>query len=425
MAGLCTTTTARTVRRRRSRRRAVASRLILAGSLGLAACGAARAQVSDGVVKFGVLTDMSSLYADATGRGSVVAAQMAARDFGGTVLGRPIEVVFADNQNKADVGSAIARRWFDVEKVDVILDAPPSSVALAVQQIAKEKNRMLIVSGGGTSDLTGKACTETTAHWNYDTYALAHVSTAAAVKRGLDTWSIVTADYAFGQALERDAAAELDRSGGKLIRAIRAPFGTSDFSSFLLQAQATGSKVVAFANAGGDMMNAVKQAHEFGLTEGGQSLVTLLMNMADVHALGLKTAQGLITTEGFYWDRDEETRAFSKRFHAEMKMMPTMHHAGIYSAVLHHLKAVAATGTDEARAVMAKMREMPVNDMYARNGKLRVDGRMVHDMYLMQVKKPEESTGEWDVYHQLATVPGDEAFRPLDQGGCPLAKAVP
>lgn len=402
--------------------------LAFAGGLGLALTGSALAQgparISDDVVKFGVLTDMSSLYADATGRGSVVAAQMAARDFGGSVLGKPIEVVFADNQNKADIGSAIARRWYDVERVDVILDAPPSSVALAVQQIAKEKNRMLIVSGGGTSDITGKACTETTAQWNYDTYALAHVSTAAAVKRGLDTWSIITADYAFGQALERDAAEELKRSGGKLIQAIRAPFGTSDFSSFLLQAQASHSKVIAFANAGGDMMNAVKQAHEFGITEGGQSLVTLLMNIADVHALGLQTAQGLITTEGFYWDRDDETRAFSKRFFAEMKMMPTMHQAGIYSAVLHYLKAVQALGTDEAKTVMAKMREMPVNDMYAHNGKLRIDGRMVHDMYLMQVKKPEESTGEWDVYNQLATVPGDEAFRPLDRGNCPLVKAA-
>jgi branched-chain amino acid transport system substrate-binding protein len=394
----------------------------LAGALA-ALTGAARAQVSDDVVKFAVLTDMSSLYADSTGRGSVVAAQMAAKDFGGTVLGKPIEVVYADHQNKPDVGGAIARRWYDVEKVDVILDVPTSSVALAVQQIAKEKNRVLLVSGGGSSDITGKACTETTAQWNYDTYALAHVSAGAAVKRGLDTWSIITADYAFGQALERDAAEEVKRSGGKVLQTIRAPFGTPDFSSFLLQAQATKSKVVGFANAGGDTTNAIKQAHEFGIVQGGQTLVALLMNIADVHSLGLQTAQGLINTEGFYWDRDDETRAFSKRFFAEMKMMPTMHHAGVYSAVLHYLKAVQATGTDEAKAVMARMRETPVNDMYAKNGKLRVDGRMVHDMYLMQVKKPAESKSEWDVYNVLATVPGDEAFRPLDQGGCPLVKA--
>ena len=282
---------------------------------------------------------------------------------------------------------------------------------------------MLLVSGGGSSDITGKACTETTAHWNYDTYALAHVAGGAVVKRGLDTWSIITADYAFGQALERDAAEEVKRSGGKVLQAIRAPFGTADFSSFLLQAQGTKSKVIAFANAGGDTTNAIKQAHEFGIVEGGQSLVALLMNIGDVHSLGLKTAQGLINTEGFYWDRDDETRAFAKRFFDEMKMMPTMHHAGVYSAVLHYLKAVKEINTDEAKAVMAKMRAMPVNDVYTKNGKLRIDGRMVHDMYLMQVKKPSESKGEWDVYNVLATVPGNEAFRPLDQGGCPLVKA--
>jgi branched-chain amino acid transport system substrate-binding protein len=407
-----------------SRIQAGAVTTALAAALAVTAPLQAQAQISDGVVKIGVLNDMSSVYADSTGRGSFIAAQMAAADFGGKVAGMPIEVISADHQNKPDIGSSIARRWFDQEQVDMVADVPTSSVALAVQQIAKEKNRVLIVSGGGTSDLTGTACSPTGLHWTYDTYALSHVSAQAAVKQGFDTWSFITADYAFGHALERDAVAEVKRSGGKVLNTIRAPFGASDFSSFLLQAQGTGSKVIGLANAGGDTQTAIKQAHEFGIVKGGQRLLGLLTNIDDVHSLGLDAAQGLLLTTAFYWDKDDETRAFSKRFIEQYKLMPTMHQAGTYSLVTHYLKAIQAVGTDEAKAVVAKMREMPVNDMFAKNGRVREDGRMVHDMYLMQVKTPAESNGEWDLYKHLATVPGDEAFRPTAEGGCPLVAAV-
>ncbi|GJD50040.1 hypothetical protein OPKNFCMD_2776 [Methylobacterium crusticola] len=385
---------------------------------------AAEPQLSDGKVRIAVLNDMSSVYADSTGRGSVIAAEMAVKDFGGTLDGKPIEVIFADHQNKPDVGSNIARQWYDREGVDAILDVPTSSVALAVQQIAKEKGKLLIVSGGGTSDLTGTACSPTGIQWTYDTYALSHVSGSAAVKQGYDTWTFVTADYAFGHALERDAIAEVKRSGGKVLSTVRAPFATADFSSFLLQAQASGAKLVAFANAGGDTINAIKQANEFGLAQGGQRLLALLVNIDDVHSLGITVAQGLLLTTAFYWDRDAETRAFGERFKAQAGLMPTMHQAGVYSAVGHYLKAVRAAGSDEARTVVAKMREMPVNDMFAKGGRVREDGRMVHDMYLMQVKTPQESKGEWDLYKLVATVPGDEAFRPMSEGGCPLVKAA-
>ena len=385
---------------------------------------AAEPRLSDGKVKLAVLNDMSSVYADSTGRGSVIAAEMAVKDFGGSLDGKPIEVVFADHQNKPDVGSNIARQWYDRGGVDVILDVPTSSVALAVQQIAKEKGKVLIVSGGGTSDLTGPQCSPTGIHWTYDTYALSHVSGNAAVKKGLDTWSFVTADYAFGHALERDAVAEVKRSGGKVLSTVRAPFATADFSSFLLQAQGSGSKLIAFANAGGDTVNAIKQAHEFGIVQGGQTLLALLINIDDVHSLGIEVAQNLLLTTAFYWDRTPETRAFATRFKEKAGLMPTMHQAGVYSSVLHYLKAVQAAGTDDAKTVVARMRETPVNDMFATNGKIREDGRMVHDMYLMQVKTPKESTGEWDLYKLIATVPGDEAFRPLSEGGCPLVKAA-
>ncbi|ACA20516.1 ABC transporter substrate-binding protein [Methylobacterium sp. 4-46] len=410
-----------------ARQRRTTGRALLAPLAALALAGAARAEepvLTDGKVKLAVLTDMSSVYADSTGRGSLIAAEMAVRDFGGTIGGRPIEVVSADHQNKPDVGSNIARQWYDRDGVDVILDVPTSSVALAVQQIAREKGRILIVSGGGTSDLTGPACSPTGLHWTYDTYALSHVSGQAAVKRGLDTWAFVTADYAFGHALERDGAAEVKRSGGKVLSTVRAPFATADFSSFLIQAQGSGAKLVAFANAGGDTVNAIKQAHEFGIVQGGQTLLALLINIDDVHSLGIDVAQGLLLTTAFYWDRDEATRAFATRFKQAYGLMPTMHQAGVYSAVTHYLKAVREAGTDDALKVVAKMREMPVDDMFARGGRVREDGRMVHDMYLMQVKTPQESKGEWDLYKLLATVPGDEAFRPLAEGGCPLVKAA-
>ncbi|MGO8913111.1 MAG: ABC transporter substrate-binding protein [Bradyrhizobium sp.] len=395
---------------------------LMAGLAFVASGGAARAQISDDVVKIGVLTDMSSLYADATGKGSLAAVQMAVADYGGKVKGKPVEVIAADHQNKPDVGVNIARNWYDNEKVDAIFDVPTSSVALPISALTREKNKININSGGGSSDITGVACSPNTVHWTYDTYALSNVAGRAMVKRGEDTWFFITADYAFGMALERDAANVVKEMGGKVLGEVRHPLNSSDFSSFLLQAQASKAKVVALANAGGDTTNALKQAAEFGLMKGGQKLIALLLEITDVHSIGLRDGQGLIVTDAFYWDRDDETRAFSKRFLAKVGHMPTMIQAGLYSATLHYLKAIEAIGTDEAPKVMAQMRATPVNDFFARNGKIRIDGRMVHDMYLFEVKKPEESKGEWDLYKLIATVPGDEAFRPLDKGGCPLVK---
>jgi branched-chain amino acid transport system substrate-binding protein len=397
---------------------AVAATIVFAASGGTAA----NAQISDELVKIGVLTDMSSLYSDATGKGSLAAVQMAVADYGGKVKGRPVEVISADHQNKPDVGVGIARNWYDNEKVDAIFDVPTSSVALPVSALTREKNRININSGGGSSDITGVACSPNTVHWTYDTYALSNVAGRAMVKRGEDTWFFVTADYAFGMALERDAANVVKESGGKILGNVRHPLNSSDFSSFLLQAQASKSKVVALANAGGDTTNALKQASEFGIAKGGQKLIALLQEITDTHSLGAKEAQGLIVTDAFYWDMNDETRAFSKRFLEKVGHMPTMIQAGLYSATMHYLKAIEAIGTDEAPKVMEQMRATPINDFFARGGKIRVDGRMVHDMYLFEVKKPEESKGEWDLYKLLATVPGDEAFRPLDKGGCPLVK---
>jgi branched-chain amino acid transport system substrate-binding protein len=389
----------------------------------VAASGAAQAQaISDDVVKIGVLTDMSSLYADATGKGSLAAVQMAVEDYGGKVKGKPVEVVFADHQNKPDVGIAIARNWYDNEKVDAIFDVPTSSVALPISTLTREKNRIHINSGGGSSDITGVACSPNTVHWTYDTYALSNVAGKAMVKRGEDTWFFVTADYAFGQALERDAANVVKENGGRVLGDVRHPLNSSDFSSFLLQAQASKAKVIGLANAGGDTTNALKQAAEFGIMQGGQKIIALLMQITDVHALGVTATQGLIVTDAFYWDSNDETRAFSKKFMGRVGHMPTMIQAGLFSATMHYLKAIEAIGTDEAPKVMAQMRAMPINDFFAKGGKIRIDGRMVHDMNLYEVKKPEESRGEWDLYKLIATVPGDEAFRPLDKGGCPLVK---
>jgi branched-chain amino acid transport system substrate-binding protein len=395
---------------------------LVAGLALAASSGIANAQISDDVVKIGVLTDMSSLYADATGKGSLAAVQMAVADYGGKVKGKPVEVISADHQNKPDVGVNIARNWYDNEKVDAIFDVPTSSVALPISALTKEKNKININSGGGSSDITGVACSPNTVHWTYDTYALSNVAGRAMVKRGEDSWFFITADYAFGMALERDAANVVKDLGGKVIGDVRHPLNSSDFSSYLLQAQASKAKVVALANAGGDTTNALKQASEFGLMKGGQKLIALLLEITDVHSLGLQAAQGLILTDAFYWDMNDETRAFSKRFNEKVGHMPTMIQAGLYSATMHYLKAIEAIGTDEAPKVMAQMRATPINDFFAKNGKIRIDGRMVHDMYLFEVKKPEESKGEWDLYKLLATVPGDEAFRPLDKGGCPLVK---
>jgi branched-chain amino acid transport system substrate-binding protein len=403
----------------------MSSRLSLAAAscaAALFAAASASAQISDDVVKIGVLTDMSSLYSDATGKGSVIAAEMAAADFGGKVKGKPIEVIAADHQNKPDVGSNIARSWYDTEKVDTIVDVPTSSIALAVQKITQEKDKVFLMSGPGSSDLTGPACSPNGIHWTYDTYALSHVAGKAMVERGENTWFFITADYAFGHALERDASDVVTSSGGKVLGAVRAPLNTADFSSFLLQAQASKAKVIGLANAGGDTQNAIKQAAEFGLQQSGQKLLALLFQITDTHSIGLAAAQGMILTEGFYWDLNDETRAFSKRYLEKAGHMPTMIQAGVYSAVTHYLKAIDATGSDAAKTVIAKMKATPINDFFARNGHIREDGRMVHDMYLVQVKTPAESKSEWDVYKILATIPGDQAYRPLAEGGCPLVK---
>ncbi len=383
---------------------------------------AAFAQVSGDVVKIGVLNDQSGVYADLAGPGSVTAAKMAVEDFGGKVLGKSIEVIFADHQNKPDIATPIVNQWIDVDNVDVVVDVPTSSVALAVQEITKNKNRVHLNSTAGTSDLTGKACSPTGIHWTYDTYALANSTGRALTKDGGDTWFFIVADYAFGHALEKDTAAAVVSQGGKVVGSVNTPFPNQDFSSFLLQAQASGAKVIGLANAGGDMINAIKQAQEFGITASGQRMAGLLVFITDIHSLGLPVTQGLVLTTGFYWDRDDATRAWSKRF-AERNggRMPTMVQAGVYSAVMHYLAAIKAAGTDEAKAVVAKMKETPVNDFFAQNGRIRADGRMVHDMYLVQVKKPEESKYPWDYYKILRVVPGDEAFRPMDQGNCPLA----
>ena len=383
------------------------------------AAPAALAQVSDDVVRIGVLNDQSSLYADAGGPGSVVAARMAVEDAGGSVLGKPVEIVFADHQNKADIGATIARQWFEVGKVDMAIGFDNSAVALAVEQLAAEKNRIAIAGAVGSTAFTGKACTPTEASWIYDSYALTTSLAKSIVAEGRDTWFFITVDYAFGHSLEADATAAVQAAGGKVLGSVRHPLNTSDFSSYLLQAQASGAKVVAFANGGGDMVNATKQANEFGLTK-SQTMVSLLVTIADVHSMELQAAQGLKFVTAFYWDRNEETRAWSKRFFERQGRMPTMGQAAVYSAVHHYLLAIAAAGTDEAKAVMAKMREIPVNDFYARNGHLREDGRMVHDMYFAEVKKPSESSKPWDYDKILGVIPGDQAFRPLAESGCPL-----
>jgi branched-chain amino acid transport system substrate-binding protein len=383
------------------------------------ASGAAPAQTS---VKIGVLSDMSSLYADLAGQGSVVAARMAVEDFGAAQKGLKVEIVSADHQNKPDVGSNIVRQWIDVDKVDVIVDVPTSSVALAVNDVVREKNKVFLVSGAATSDLTGPKCSPNTVHWTYDTWALANGTGKAIVKTGGTTWFFITADYAFGHALERDTAAVVEANGGKVLGRVRVPLNTSDFSSFLLQAQGSKAKIIGLANAGGDTVNSIKQAAEFGIVSGGQNLAGLLVFITDVHALGLQTAQGLIMTEAFYWDRNEASRAFAKRFAPQYKgNMPTMVQAGVYSAVLHYLKAVEALkGDADGKAVVAKMKEIPTDDPLFGKGTIRADGRKIHDMYLFEVKKPAESKGPWDYYKLRATIPAAEAFRPLKDGNCPL-----
>jgi len=382
----------------------------------------ARAQISDDVVRLGVLDDMTGVFADQQGPGDVLATKMAVEDFGGTVLGKPIEVLSADLLNKADVGAAIARKWYDEDHVDAILALGNSAVALAVQQITREKNKIDIVTAAGTADLTGKACSPNGVHWVYDTYALAKSTASAVMKQGGQSWFFITADYAFGHALERDATAIVTAHGGKVLGAVRHPLNTSDFSSYLLQAQNSGAQVIGFANAGTDFIAAMKQASEFGITRGGQKVAGLLVLLTNIHALGLQAAQGLLFTEAFYWDQNDETRAFSKRFAARHGRPPTMFQAGTYSAALHYLKAVKAAGTDAAQPVMAKMREIPINDFMTKNGWIREDGRVMRDMYLEQAKTPAESKGEWDLIKVIATIPAEQAFRPLAESECPLVK---
>ncbi|MBW6493907.1 MAG: ABC transporter substrate-binding protein [Burkholderiaceae bacterium] len=386
--------------------------------------GAAQAQISDGVIKIGVLNDMSGLYADIAGPGSVVAAKMAIEDFGAAKKGMKVEVVGADHQNKPDIGSTIARTWYDTDKVDVIVDVPTSSVALAVNQITRDKGKAFLVSGAATSDLTGKACSPNTIHWTYDTWMLANGTGSAITKTGGDTWFFLTADYAFGHALERDTEAVVLKNGGKVLGKVRTPFPGTDFSSFLLQAQASKAKIIGLANAGGDTINSIKQAAEFGIVKGGQNLAGMLVFLTDIKALGLATAQGLIFTETFYWDRDDASRAFTKRFIAQSPHgnYPTMVQAGVYSAVLHYLKAVEALKSDDGTKVIAKMKEIPTDDPLFGKGSVRADGRKIHNAYLLQVKKPSESKGPWDLMKVRATIPAAEAFRPVADGGCPLVK---
>jgi len=398
-------------------------RLISLTALAVAlGCPGAQAQYTDGTIKIGVMNDMSGTYADLGGQGSVIAARMAVEDFGAVTKGMKVKIVGADHQNKPDVGSNIARTWIDTDKVDVIVDVPTSSVALAVNEIVRNKNKVFLVTSAATSDLTGEKCTPNTIHWTYDTWALANGTGQAIVKTGGDTWFFLTANYAFGFALERDTAAVVVKNGGKVLGHVRHPFPATDFSSFLLQAQTSKAKIIGLANAGADTINSIKQASEFGIVRGGQNLAALLAFITDVHALGLQTSQGLIMTEAWYWDLNDANREFAKKFAPQFKgVYPTMVHAGVYSAVTHYLKAVDALKSDAAgKAVVAKMKELPTDDKLFGKGKVRADGRKIHPMYLVEVKKPAESKGPWDYFKLRATIPADQAFRPLSEGGCPL-----
>lgn len=387
----------------------------------LLSCAVGQAQVSDDVVKIGVLTDMNGPASAPTGKGSVTAAQMAVDDFGGAVLGKPISVIVGDHQLKPDIGSAIARRWYDVEQVDLIVDVPISAVGLAIQNIATEKKRMFITHSTGTADFHGKFCTPYAMQWVFDTRALAVGTAQEVVKRGGDTWFFLTDDYAFGQALERDASAVVVKNGGKVLGSVRPPYATSDLSSFVLQAQASKAKIIGIAAGPPNNVNEIKTAGEFGVFKGGQQMAALLALITDIHSLGLPAAQGLLLTTSFYWDLDDKTREWSKRYFAKMNQMPSMWQAGVYSSVMSYLTAIKETGTDEPLKVAAKMREKPIEDMFARNGRLREDNLMVHDLMLVQVKSPEESKYPWDYYKILAKIPGEDAFGPIDPA-CAMAK---
>jgi branched-chain amino acid transport system substrate-binding protein len=397
-------------------------RLAASIAFAAAALSAVAAQAQTTNVKIGVLTDMSSLYADDNGAGSVAAVKMAVQDFNPAAHGMKVDIISADHQNKPDIGSNIARQWFDVDGVDVIIDVPNSGVALAVNEVAREKNKVLLVSGAAISDLTGPKCSPNTVHWTYDTWMLAHSTAGALAKSGGDTWFFLTSDYAFGHALERDATAVVLAEGGKVLGSVSHPLNNQDFSSFLLQAQASKAKIIGLANAGGDTINAIKQGAEFGIAAGGQHFAALLFYIGDVEALGLKVAQGLVLTETFYWDANDSTRAWSKRWQAERPgKFPNMNQAGDYSATLHYLKAIAALkSTADGKAVVAKMKEMPTDDAVFGKGTIRADGRKIHPAYLFEVKKPEESKYPGDDYKLRATIPADEAFRPMKDDNCPM-----
>jgi branched-chain amino acid transport system substrate-binding protein len=394
---------------------------VFATMLAVIAASSAMAQ-SKPPLKLGGILDMSGLYADITGPGSETAAKMAAEDFGGEVLGRKIEIVVGDHLNKADLSANIARDMLDNQGVEMIFDVAASATALAAGEIAKARNKIIIFNGPGSIRLSNEACGPYTVHYVFDTYGQANVTGLAAVKAGLDTWFFISADYAFGHDLEQDTTNVVLKSGGKVLGSVRAPLNTSDFSSYLLQAQASKAKVIGLANAGGDTINAIKQGAEFGLMKGGQKMSPLLAFVSDIDSVGLETAQGLLLAEAFYWDLNDDTRAFSKRFMERTKRVPTSAQAGVYSSVLHYLQAVKAAGTTDSAAVMKIMKDTPINDMFAKNGHIREDGRMVHDMYLFEVKKPSESKGRWDDYKLLGTVPGDQAFQPLALSRCPRVK---
>ncbi|MHC2438726.1 ABC transporter substrate-binding protein [Bradyrhizobium sp. USDA 4451] len=400
--------------------RSIATSLSAAGLLAAMLAGPALAQQPS--LKIGVLTDFQSVYSDIGGAGNVEATKMAIEEFGGSMFGKPIELVTADPLNKADVAATITRKWYEAEGVDMIIDMPTSATALAGMEMSKQFEKIMIVTDAASSDITGKSCSPYTLHWTYDTYANAHTVGSAIVKNGGDTWFFITADYLFGHSIERDTGDVVRAAGGKVVGSARHPLNTPDFSSFLLQAQASKAKIIGLANGGGDTINAIKQAAEFGVVAGGQNLAGVVMFISDIHSLGLKLAQGLIITEAYYWDLNDRTRAFGKRFFERMKRMPTMNQAATYSATLHYLNAVKAAGTRETKPVLAKMRATPVRDAFTDNGVVREDGRMVHSMFLFEVKKPEESKAPWDYYKVLAEVPGDQAFRPLKDGGCPLIK---
>jgi branched-chain amino acid transport system substrate-binding protein len=395
-------------------------RLLIAAAALLAATAAS----AETPVKIGVLNDRSGLYADPSGEGSVVAAKMAVEDFKAAEKGMKVDIVSADHQNKPDVAINTGREWLDQQGVDIIVDVPNSGVALAVSELVREKNKVFIDSGAAASDLTGAKCSPNTIHWTYDTWALANGTGSAIVKRGGTSWFFITADYAFGAALERDTAKVVKENGGTVVGSVKAPLNTQDFSAFLLQAQSSGAKIIGLANAGGDTINSIKQAAEFGIVQGGQNLAGLLIFISDIHSLGLKTAQGLIFTAAFYWDLNDQTRAWSDRFMKATGRRPSMVQAGVYSGVLHYLKAVEALkSAKDGKAVVARMKEIPTEDPLFGKGEVRADGRKTHDMYLFEVKKPEESKGPWDYYKLLTTIPADKAFRPLNEGGCPLVTA--